>query len=141
MIHGYNEERFFCVINQMEPEVQVTSTKGNYLFVNVFALTCLFRKIKFQTLPITMIVRYLKQGSREKLFEVYFPLTRSIENNWLSIVNIYSCFGKFCVQIVSPYCIQFSMYFKQIAEQEQMLSIAQKCDQFQKLFENHPITI
>ena len=32
MIHGYNEERFFCVINQMEPEVQVTSTKDNYLF-------------------------------------------------------------------------------------------------------------
>ena len=30
----------------MEPEVQVTSTKDNYLFVNVFALTCLFRQIK-----------------------------------------------------------------------------------------------
>lgn len=33
--------------SKMEPEVQVTSTKDNYLFVNVFALTCLFRQIKF----------------------------------------------------------------------------------------------
>ena len=31
---------------KMQPEVQVTSTKDNYLFVNVFALTCLFRQIK-----------------------------------------------------------------------------------------------
>ena len=34
----------------MEPVVQVTSAKDNYLFVNVFALTCLFRPIKFNSL-------------------------------------------------------------------------------------------
>ena len=39
----------YLSINKMEPEVQVTSTKDNYLFVNVFALTCLFRQIQLKT--------------------------------------------------------------------------------------------
>ena len=38
------------LINKMEPEVQITSTKDNYLFVNVFAFTCLFRQIKFNSI-------------------------------------------------------------------------------------------
>ena len=41
----------------MEPEVQVTSTKDNYLFVNVFALTCLFRQIK---------IKKKKNGNKKK---------------------------------------------------------------------------
>ena len=39
----------FKKVNKMEPEIQVTSKKDNYLFVNVFALTCLFKQIKFAT--------------------------------------------------------------------------------------------
>ena len=93
----------------MEPLVQVTSTKDNYLIVNVFALTCLFRQIKFNwTHKIRIMgLKYVEQHFTKGSWIIILPKQIAQNNKFITKKSRYLWFTMDILPII-PYIFRWT---------------------------------